>query len=44
MTHCNRCGTEFDNFFNGVNWCPVCGKQFMFDMNALKESEKHYRK
>lgn len=40
MTHCNRCGTEFDNFFNGVHWCVNCGKQFAFDMNLLKEDKK----
>lgn len=37
MTHCNRCGTEFDNYFNGKHWCPNCGKQFMFDENILKK-------
>lgn len=40
MTHCNRCGSDFDNQFNGVHWCPSCGKQFMFDENALKKDSK----
>ncbi len=47
MTLCNRCGNEFNNFFNGVHWCIHCGKQFMFDENLiakkkeeLKESKK----
>ena len=26
MTECNRCGEDFENFFNGYNWCPNCGK------------------
>jgi len=39
MTRCNRCGNDFDNFFNGTHWCTVCGKQFMFDENALKKEE-----
>ncbi|MEK6816190.1 MAG: hypothetical protein AABY09_01130 [Nanoarchaeota archaeon] len=44
MTHCNRCGIEFDNFFNGVNWCVNCGKQFMFDENELKRQEEERKK
>ncbi len=44
MTHCNKCNSDFDNFFNGVNWCPICGKQFMFDENTLKEEAKGYKK
>jgi rRNA maturation endonuclease Nob1 len=40
MTHCNRCGRNFDNFFNGVHWCPYCGKQFMIDENLLKKKEE----
>ncbi|RME54504.1 transposase [Candidatus Woesearchaeota archaeon] len=37
MTHCNRCGEDFDNFFNGVHWCTNCGKQFAIDINMLKK-------
>lgn len=44
MTRCNRCGGEFDNFFNGMHWCTVCGKQFMFDENILKEKDKKLKK
>ncbi len=33
MTDCNRCGEEFENFFNGYHWCPACGKVFQYDMN-----------
>ncbi len=40
MTLCNRCGNEFHNSINGVHWCTVCGKQFMFDENKVKEEEK----
>jgi|ETNmetMinimDraft_2_1059921.scaffolds.fasta_scaffold121905_1 hypothetical protein len=40
MVHCNRCGNEFDNFFNGVNWCVYCGKIFAFDENLLKEKKQ----
>ncbi|MBS3117715.1 hypothetical protein J4430_02445 [Candidatus Woesearchaeota archaeon] len=46
MTKCNRCGNNFDNFFNGFHWCIYCGKQFMFDANQLREqqeSKHHYR-
>lgn len=44
MTHCNRCNSEFDNYFNGMHWCPACGKQFAFDENVMKEEAKGYRK
>lgn len=44
MTRCNRCGNEFENFFNGIHWCTVCGKQFMFDENVLKEESKKSKK
>ena len=40
MTQCNRCGSEFDNFFNGVYWCTYCGKQFLFDENLVKNADK----
>ncbi|MEA3379164.1 MAG: hypothetical protein U9Q69_06050 [Nanoarchaeota archaeon] len=33
MTHCNRCDTEFNNYFNNIHWCPNCGKQFVIDEN-----------
>ncbi|MBI2667407.1 hypothetical protein HYX17_01400 [Candidatus Woesearchaeota archaeon] len=39
MTHCNRCGNEFDNFFNGVYWCVYCGRQFAFDENTLNQKQ-----
>jgi len=44
MTRCNRCGNEFDNFVNGMHWCPQCGKQFAFDENLLKKEEKKSKK
>ena len=44
MTICNRCGNEFNNIFNDVHWCTVCGKQFMFDENVLKEENKKSKK
>ena len=47
MTKCNRCGNEFDNFFQGAYWCVYCGKQFLFDENLMKkqeESKKRYKK
>ncbi len=40
MTLCNRCGTEFENYFNGMHWCPSCGKQFLLDENLLKTSNE----
>ncbi len=40
MTHCNRCGNDFNNIFRGVHWCPYCGKQFVFDENLLKEENE----
>ncbi|MFH1637669.1 MAG: hypothetical protein ABIB71_04575 [Candidatus Woesearchaeota archaeon] len=39
MTLCNRCSTEFENYFNGMHWCPSCGKQFMIDENAFNEEK-----
>jgi len=39
MTLCNRCGNNFDNFFNNTHWCTICGKQFMFDLNELKKKD-----
>lgn len=44
MTHCNRCGNEFDNFFGGVNWCPFCGKMFSYDENMLNEKSEKKKK
>lgn len=44
MTHCNRCGNEFDNFFNGAYWCVYCGKQFAFDENLLNQKEDKEKK
>lgn len=44
MTICNRCGNDFENFFNGMHWCPFCGKQFIFDENILKEKKKSKKK
>lgn len=40
MTLCNRCGNDFENYFNGVYWCVYCGKQFLIDENLLKQLEK----
>ena len=39
MTQCNRCGTEFDNWFNGYHWCPDCGKVFVYDENCTKKQK-----
>ena len=39
MTKCNRCGSEFDNYFNGVHWCIFCGKQFAIDENIFKKEK-----
>ena len=44
MTHCNRCGNDFENYFNGVHWCTFCGKQFLFDENMLKQHEEEMKK
>lgn len=44
MTHCNRCGNEFDNYFNAVYWCTYCGKQFLIDENLLRKEEKSKKK
>jgi len=40
MTLCNRCGNEFDNYFNNAYWCVYCGKQFLIDENLLRKEEK----
>lgn len=40
MAHCNRCDKDFENYYNGVHWCPYCGKQFMIDENELKKLKK----
>jgi len=44
MTKCNRCGNEFENYFNGMHWCTFCGKQFLFDENQIKEMQKEEAK
>lgn len=44
MTKCNRCGNEFDNYFNGIYWCVYCGKQFVFDDNRLRKAKKETKK
>ena len=41
MTHCNRCGNDFENLFNGIYWCVYCGKQFAFDENLLKKEKQN---
>ncbi len=39
MTKCNRCGNDFNNFFNGMHWCIYCGKQFSYDDNLFEEQK-----
>ena len=43
MTECNRCGEDFENFFNGYNWCPNCGKVFVYNLsNFVKNYEESF--
>mgnify|MGYP001611751340 CR=1 FL=1 len=37
MAKCNRCGNEFDNWFQGTHWCVHCGMQFITESNKPKE-------
>ncbi|MFH1332427.1 MAG: hypothetical protein ABIH63_04055 [archaeon] len=44
MTHCNRCGNQFDNYFNGIYWCVYCGKQFLIDENLIRKNKAKEKK